>query len=273
MKKTLSALLVLLFVTVARAQVIVAPTLLFMSDQSRFGTFVIMNRSNSPQEVTISFKFGYPESDSLGNVRMQYDDSLMAKEHSCQDWLRGFPQRFIVNPGHQQVVRLLVTPPQDIPDGEYWTRLVTSSTPQAKTIDAVTSGITANITFVLQQVTTVIYKKGYVNTTVNIPEVRAVPDSSSMNLMAYITRGGNSPFLGRLSVVVKDRAGNTVYSNEEALAVYPSDMVMKFAVPLSELRSGTYSAEVKLESERNDIPSDDLLRVPPVDKTVTFIIQ
>lgn len=232
-----------------------------------------MNRSNTPQEITISFKFGYPASDSLGNVKMQYDDSLMAREHSCQPWLRGFPQKFIVNPGQQQVVRLLVTPPANIADGEYWTRLITSSTPQAKTIDTVRTGITANITFVLQQVTTVLYKKGYVNTSVEIPRMLIMPDSASMNLLAFVTRGGNSPYFGKMSVVVKDRAGNSVYSNQEVLAIYPSTMVVKFAIPRADLSSGKYSAEVKLESERNDVPPEDLLRVPTVQKSLTFDVK
>ncbi len=273
MKKTLSALLVVLFFGVARAQVVVAPTILFMSDQSRFGTFVVMNRSNTPQEITISFRFGYPESDSLGNVKMQYDDSLMAREHSCRQWLRGFPQKFVVNPGQQQVVRLLVTPPANIADGEYWTRLITSSTPQARTIDTVRTGITANITFVLQQVTTVIYKKGYVNTSVEIPGMRVMPDSASMALLVNVSRGGNSPFFGKMTAEVKDRAGNSVYSGQEVLAIYPSTTVVKFAVPLSDLRSGKYSAEVKLESERTDIPGEDLLRVPTVEKSLSFEVK
>lgn len=273
MKKLLSALLVLMSVTAARAQVIVAPTILFMSNQSRFGTFVVMNRSNTPQEVTISFRFGFPESDSLGNIRMQYDDSLMASEHSCQQWLRGFPQKFIVNPDQQQIVRLLVTAPANIADGEYWTRLITSSTPQAKTIDTVKTGITANITFVLQQVTTVIYKNGYANTTVDISHLRATPDTSSMNLFADINHGGNSPFFGKMTAVVKDHAGNTVYSDTQVLAIYTPKSTVKFAVPLSNLRSGKYTASVKLESERNDIPGDDLLRVPTVDKTLTFSME
>lgn len=270
MKKTLSALFILLSFAAAKAQVIVAPTILFMSDQSRFGTFVVMNRSNTPQEVTISFKFGFPESDSLGNIRMQYNDSLMAGKHSCESWLHGFPQKFILNPGQQQVVRLLISPPPGIDDGEYWTRLVTSSTPQAKTIDTVKTGITANITFVLQQVTTVIYKKGYVNTSVEIPEITTAQDSTSMSILAHVSRGGNSPYFGRMSAVVKDRAGNTVYSSQEAVAIYRESEVIKFAVPLSKLRSGSYSAEVTLESERTDIPGNDLLKVPTVDKSVSF---
>jgi len=272
MKKIIVVLVVLLSVPLVRAQVIVAPTVLFMSDQSRFGTFVVMNRSNTPQEISISFRFGFPESDSLGNIRMQYDDTLMEEAHSCQNWLKGFPEKFILNPGQQQVVRLLAAAPPNIPDGEYWTRLVTSSTPQAKIIDTVKTGISANITFVLQQVTTVVYKQGAVNTTIELPDLSVKQDSASMDLYAHMSRGGNSPFLGRISAVVTDKAGNEVYSDEQIIAVYPTAMTIKFAVPLSKLPEGTYSAEVKVVSERNDVPSDELLKTAPVVKTVKLSV-
>ncbi len=119
MKKIIAFSIVLLVSSLTQAQVIVAPTVLFMSDQSRFGTFVVMNRSNTPQEISISFRFGFPESDSAGITRMEYSDTAMERLHSCQEWLKGFPQKFIVNPGQQQVVRLLVAPPTGIADGEY----------------------------------------------------------------------------------------------------------------------------------------------------------
>jgi len=273
MKKITLFAIVLLVSSFAQAQVIVAPTILFMSDQSRFGTFVVMNRSNTPQEISISFRFGFPESDSSGNIRMQYDDSLMAERHSCQSWIRGFPQKFIVNPGQQQVVRLLITPPSDIPDGEYWTRLVTSSTPQAKVIDTVRTGITANITFVLEQVTTIIYRKGNASTAVDLPTIEMKQDSASMNLLARVTRGGNSPFFGNISAAVQDRAGNKLYSEEEVIAVYRDNMTVKFSVPLSKLHEGSYTAEIKLTSERTDIPQDDLLKTASVEKTINFSVQ
>ncbi len=273
MKKITILTIVLLISSLTRAQVIVAPTILFMSDQSRFGTFVVMNRSNTPQEISISFRFGFPESDSSGNIRMQYDDSLMAEKHSCQPWVKGFPQKFVVNPGQQQVVRLLVTPPQSISDGEYWTRLVTSSTPQAKTIDTVRTGITANITFVLEQVTTIIYRKGALSTVVDLPGIEMKQDSVSMNLLAHVSREGNSPFFGKISAEIQDRAGNKIFSEEQVVAVYRDNMVFKFSVPLSKLPAGSYVVDVKLTSDRTDIPADDLLKTAAVEKTLNFAIQ
>jgi len=273
MKKITILAIVLLVSSLTRAQVIVAPTILFMSDQSRFGTFVVMNRSNTPQEISVSFRFGFPESDSSGNIRMQYDDSSMAEKYSIQQWVRGFPQKFVVNPGQQQVVRLLVTPPQNISDGEYWTRLVTSSTPQAKTIDTVRTGITANITFVLEQVTTIIYRKGSLSTLVDLPNIEIKKDSVSMNLLAHVTRGGNSPFFGKISVQVEDRVGNKIFSADQVIAVYRNNMVFKFTVPLSRLPQGSYAASIKLTTERTDIPQDDLLKTAAVEKTLNFAIQ
>jgi P pilus assembly chaperone PapD len=273
MKKIISAFLVMLSVTTVRGQVVVAPTVLFLSDQSPFGTFLVMNRSDTPQEITISFRFGFPQYDSLGGLSMQYNDSSMAREHSCQDWLRGFPQRFIINPGQEQVVRLLAAGPPNIPDGEYWTRLITSSTPQAKPVDSTGTGIRTNITFILQQVTTVIYKKGYANTTANIEQVQELPDSAAIGLLARVSHGGNSPFFGRISIDVKNGAGKTVYSDQEVLAIYQREAFIKFSVPRSGLSAGSYSAEIKLDSQRSDVPSEDLLAVPTVTKTVAFSIR
>ena len=272
MKTKLSIIVVLLTASLVRSQVIVAPTILFMGDQDRFGTFIVMNRSSVPQEITISFRFGFPESDPMGNIFMQYDDSTMATLHSCQGWLKGFPQKFIINPQQQQVVRLLATPPPGLTDGEYWTRLVTSSTPQSTVIDTVRTGITANITFVLQQVTTVVYKKGLATMKVSLPDIRVAPDSSVMNIFATIQRQGNSPFFGKVSVVVHDRVGNKVYNQDELIAVYRDSMLIRFPVPLSDLPEGAYTADMTLSSERSDISEDNLLKVPTVEKRATFSV-
>lgn len=94
-----------------------------------------------------------------------------------------------------------------------------------------------------------------------------------MNLMADVARGGNSPFFGRMSAVVKDHAGNTVYTNQQVLAIYQNKMVVKFPVPLSDLRSGSYTADFKLESERTDIPGEDMIKIPTVEKSFAFRME
>ncbi len=277
MKKLLPLFVVLLSIPLAplglaRAQVIVAPTILYMSNQDQFGTFVVMNRSRDPQEISVSFKFGYPTSDSLGNIFMQYDDSLSAEKYSCADWLRGFPRQFILNPGQQQVVRLTVIPQQGLADGVYWSRLVTKSTPQVKFVDTVKTGVTANITFVLEQVTTVVYEKGSIGTVINISDPRTFADSTHLNVVAKLNRGGNAPFFGTVNLKILDAVGNTVYTDKLLIAAYFS-MHVKFAVPLSNLTAGDhYTAVLDVSSDRPDIPPENVIKITPVEQSIPFTL-
>jgi len=232
-----------------------------------------MNRSRDAQEILVSFKFGYPTSDSLGNIFMQYDDSIAADKYSCSTWLRGFPRQFILNPGQQQVVRLTVTPQQDLSDGVYWTRLVTRSTPQVKFIDTVKTGVTANITFVLEQVTTIVFEKGSVNTVVDISDARTFTDSTHLNVLAEINRGGDAPFLGTVNLKILDAVGNTVYTDKLLIAAYFS-MHVKFAVPLSNLKAeGHYTAVLDVSSDRPDIPPENAIKINPIEQSIPFTLS
>jgi len=140
-------------------------------------------------------------------------------------------------------------------------------------VDTAGTGIRTNITFVLQQVTTVVYRKGYANTTADIQKIVVSRDSSAVHLLAELSRGGNSPFFGKISVVVKDSADTSVYSNEEILAVYQNRAFVRFSVPLSQLQTDSCTAEFQLESKRNDLPASDLLQIPTVDKRVSFSVR
>ncbi len=273
MKRILYLFVILLSVPLVRAQVIVAPTILYMGDRDRFGTFVVMNRSRDPQEISVSFKFGYPTSDSLGNIFMQYNDSIAADKYSCNTWLRGFPKQFILNPGQQQVVRLVITPQQGLLDGVYWTRLVTRSTPQVKFIDTVKTGVTANITFVLEQVTTIIFEKGDVNTTIGISDCGTFTDSTHLNVLARLNRGGNAPFLGTVNLKILDAVGNMVYTDKLLIAAY-FGMRVKFAVPLSNLKAGDhYTAVLNVSSDRPDIPPENAIKISPVEQSIPFALS
>jgi hypothetical protein len=266
-------IILMALVTDAQAQVIVAPTILYMSDRDRFGTFIVMNRSTTPQEISIYFKFGYPASDSLGNLFMQYNDSAAAEKYSCANWVRGFPKQFIVNPGQQQIVRLTVAPPPNLPDGMYWTRLVTRSSPQQRTIDTIRAGVTANITFVLEQVTTVIYEKGGLNTSVTLSDIRIQQDTSNVRILFKLNRGGNAAFLGEANLKILDAAGNDVYSDRQLIAAY-FDMMLKFDVPLSKLvRGAKYTAELDIDSERTDVPPENAVRIDPIHKVTRFTVK
>lgn len=256
-------LLLLLCVSArAEAQVAVAPTFMFTSDREQFGTFAVHNASAVPQEVVIEFRFGYPRSDSLGNRVMEYDDSVTAGRYSLDAYTQAFPRRFVVAPGEDQIVRIAVRPPAGLPDGTYWTRVVTTSTPQVDAIDTVTSGVAARVVMRLQHVTTLSYRQGAVESGVRIGEplldTRAEP-----RLIVPLEQTGNSPFLGMLQARVLDERDRAVATTERSVAVY-FDAVEHLPLEIPALPPGRYRVELAVRPGRPDVAPEHTVRGPVV---------
>jgi P pilus assembly chaperone PapD len=242
----------------------VAPTALFLTEQSRFGGLYVTNNSTNPQEVTVNFRFGYPAADSIGSVVMQYEDTLAANPHSIAKNVRAFPQRFILPPGETQVVRLTAQPSGSTEDGLYWTRVVTTSMPQvAFAEDTSTTGIQTRVQFRLQQVTALFFRKGALNVKVGLREPVATYDSTRVRVTANIDHEGNTPFFGTARIRVLG-AGNEVLKDEkQAIAVYVPER-RRFTVSVPDLKPGQYTVELTLLSERSDLPQDELVKMSPV---------
>ena len=247
----------------ADAQVTVAPVVIHLAEPERFATFTVENGSAVAQEVTLEFRFGYPSSDSLGNIKMVYDDSASAEQFSMAAWARAFPRRFVLGAGQRQLVRLTVRPPQRLANGVHWTRLVTSSLPQLPPIDSIATGVTAQIDIRLQQVTTVLYRRGPAQTDLEIGPIAVREDSTRTGLLIGLKRTGIAPFLGSVGLRVIDSRGESVHESLEVTSVYFS-VTKRFDLPRGRLTPGTYTAEVRAVAERADMPSDVLFRMAPV---------
>ncbi|MBP3191120.1 hypothetical protein [Natronogracilivirga saccharolytica] len=274
--KTLSLAFIGLLMAVtgnALAQVTIAPTALFIDDTSRFGTFIVINGSSQTQEVSLSFQFGYPDTDENGQSFMNYDDEQAREKYSMADWVRVFPRSFTLEPDERQTVRMTVRPPQDIADGTYWTRIKTASNPAVPDIDdEVTDGVQAQITFRFEQVTAGFYKHGDVNTGVEIKAVDVKDSGNQKEIEAEVVRTGNSPFLGSMFLTVRNSDDEVVYERRKSTTVY-MDVIRRMAFDTSEFSSGEYSAEVRFESQRPDISSRDIVQTTPVTETVSFRIS
>ncbi len=268
-------LLLFLFLsaTPAQAQISVAPVALFMGDEQPFGTFYVSNQSGAAQEVTVEFRFGYPASDSVGNNYMVWEDSLAEAQHSIAPYLSAFPSRVMLPPGESQVIRLLARPPATLDDGVYWTRLITTSTPQQEFVDTTdTEGVSARVILRLQQVTSLLYEHGETNAEVSIDDIEVSQDTSGVVVSTWIERRGNAPFLGSAIVKVRDASGRVIASTEEGFAAY-FDLVKRMQLPLSNPTPGQYLVEVTLTPERSDIPPPDRSDSQPVTGRVTFQIE
>ena len=255
-----------------RAQVSVAPVALFLDESNPFGTFYVSNQSEAAQEISIGTRFGYPASDSLGNVVMEYDDSTAAAEYSIAPALRIFPRQFVLPAGERQIVRITARPSSDREEGYYWTRLVTTATPQAAFVDTTQEGVQAQVRFRLQQVTAVLYEKGDPATDVDIERLEAASDSGQVVVTARLERGGNAPFIGSARLRIYDAQGQLVEERRQSLAAYFS-LMRRFEVPARELAPGQYTAELRLSPERSDVSPEHQIPMDPVSESTSFTVD
>lgn len=232
-----------------------------------------MNSSDQAQEVSLEFLFGYPASDESGNTVMRYGDDAAAELYSISDWIRGFPRNFTLDPGQRQTVRLTVRPPSDIPDGMYWTRIKTTSNPLSPDVgQQAVEGVSAQITFNFEQVTSGFYKNGNVNTGVLFEDITVVQNGDRASVMASMERTGNAPFLGSMLLTVQDTDGNTLAEHRSSTTLY-FDGVKRMDFDTGDLPAGEYTAEMRFISQRSDIPSRDLVQIEPVSEQVHFTVS
>lgn len=262
-----------LFSFSALAQVSLAPTTVFI-DQNGIGTLFVTNPGDTPQEINVSFLFGYPGNDDMGNLTMVYGDSLSEKQFGMGDRLRAFPRTFILAPQQQQTVRLQVRPDRTLSAGTYFTRIKVTSNAQTTDVEETnTEGVSTQVNFKFDQIIAAFQKVGAVSTSLEFGEVETEIASNIVRIIPEFKVTGNSPYLGSVTASLKNKTGQVLAEQQQTVALYFSG---KRSVELKlpeNLPSGEYDVELTYETRRSDIPSTDLVQSPAVRTTVTLKIQ
>jgi hypothetical protein len=241
--------------------VLVAPHGIFIDHRTRTGSFELYNPNPEPAEVAVSTLFGYPVTDSIGNLTLWTAASPDSTQPSAAGWIEAFPRRLLLRPFERQRVRLLARPPAGLPDGEYWTRLVVAAkggrVPLTGLAD--TSGIRIGLTLEMRTVVAVFYRKGAVSTGVSLSDVRADVAGDSLVVRARLKRQGNAAFLGTARGTLVDSAGRQVASFASHLGVY-YEMEPRFTAPVRSLPPARYTLRLEVGADRDDLPREPLLR-------------
>ncbi len=266
-RKLIARAMILLFaLTNLYSQVAISPTSAFLDDKQRFETIIIMNNSTDPQEVKLEFKFAYPKANEAGDIGLIYDDEEQEGLHSAAGWIRGFPKNFVLEAGARQTVRITAKPPRDIEPGMYWSRLITSSSAVSAEIgDVNQTGISAQINMQFNQITSIFYKNGELNTGLELTEVRTGVSGNNTNVFVHYTKSGNAPYLGSMHAQLIDDQGEIALERKMFVSIY-SDGLRRIDLDTSALPSGNYELLVSMSSGRSDIPERDI--VPAETKTI-----
>ena len=257
-----TALAVALLPAVIEA-IYVSPTTVFIDDRLRSTQITIGNSGDAPEEATIELKFGFPDADSAGTPYIRFVDDPGAEFASSAEWIRAFPQRVRLEPHSQQVVRLLARPPENLPDGEYWTRMIVTGRGASLRVGQVDSTVQAGVSLQIRLVTSVTYRKGRVTTGVSLRGITAEADGDSLSVWARMAREGNGGWLGTADAELVTPRGQLVRRWAVPLAVY-YPLRRRFSFPLQDVPPGDYRVRFRLRSQRPDLPAERVLQAPTV---------
>ncbi len=251
-------LLFLAFATQVTAGVLVAPTVVVLADKHRTARLDINNPGNTPQEVTISFAFGLPESDSLGNVRVILQDSNITDPRSTVEWVKAFPRQMVIPPNGTQVVRFVASPPNGLADGEYWGRVVVRSKDAQQEIPQASDekAITTKLNMIMQTAIMIKYRTGQLSSVVEVEKAFTERTDTSVQVTIDLNNKGNVSYVGVLSCRLLGDDKKEISRVQTDLAVY-RQLRRKLELP-SKGVAGKYTVEVAVTTEgRTDIAPED----------------
>jgi len=264
---------ILLFIPVQEllANVLASPTVVFVTDKNPTGRITLLNRGNTPQEVSVYFSFGLPVSDSLGNISVSFQDSAVTDPRSCLEWARAFPKKVIIEPDESQVVRLMVRAPDNLPDGEYWARIMVRS--QNATVEVPVAGeqdgIKTQLNMITEMALMLKYRTGDLISNLELQNASGTLKDSTVEVMIDLENRGNVSYMGMLETRLLDSDNKEISSNLIKLAVYRH---LKRRINL-ELGDGKFKppfrAEIKIDSEgRSDVMPEDMIAGNKITHTV-----
>jgi hypothetical protein len=264
-------LLLLLLAPLIAPAVTVSPAALYIDSRSRSATLTLYNPGTLPEEIEISFAFGYPRTDGEGNIQVLLvpPDSVAAGEPSAAGWLRAFPQRLVLQPDQRQVVRILAQPPAELADGEYWARVLVLSRGGQPPVEQRQGDVTMQLAIETVIATPLSYRKGVQTTGVQVDSVVAERTPDGLRVTFDLTRTGSAAYLGRLRLELVAPNGAILAEGEESIAVYRTLRRRALFPRELEIPAGSRIRYV-LDTERPDLGRGGALPVPPLSGTISI---
>ena len=195
---------------------------------------------------------------------MHYAEPPYSGEPAAVQWLRAYPQRFVLGPKESQVIRVLVSPPMGIAPGEYWARVVLASSDQNSPKPANPGGnLSMKLKYINQIDVPFHFRVGNPTTGLSVRKVDASIANGKMKLDVDVSRLGNAAFWGRLTATIKNRDGKILKNDDKPVAIY-KDIIYPLVVDVSTVPAGTYNLELVFSSRRPGMQSQYVLKTDPI---------
>jgi hypothetical protein len=168
----------------------------------------------------------------------------------------------VIPPNGTQVVRLVASPPQNLPDGEYWARIVvTSQEGQARMpVGDSAEQITTKLNMIMQTAIMLKYRSGECVARLDITGRKAWAEDGMLKVLLDMVSTGNTSYMGVLTARVYGADGSELMKKDQDIAVY-RELRRRIDLPIDlDAYPGPYTIEVSVSSEgRNDVAPEDLI--------------
>jgi len=242
------------------AQYSIAPTALTIQYPARSTEVIVRAADNAqPLEFTMSAFFAIPETDENGVFQLVELDSLHSQNIS--NAIRFSPRRFVLTAGQQQIVRVSVINADELPDSEYWTRVIASAKMAQPVADANATTLHASMGLEIRTIAGLLFRKGHLQTGLDVSVFDYKIMNDSLKVVLDIERSGNAAWLGSMQATFVDATGTKLLGHEQNISYYRNNRQM-FMIPLQGLHQGIYTADFVFKTERTD-RSIDLIRALP----------
>ncbi|MDB5034742.1 MAG: hypothetical protein JWQ98_1983 [Chlorobi bacterium] len=259
------ALVIFLGVVAAHAvsaQVELSPTRVILSLRERSQEVNLTNPTSERVEVTTDLGFRLLQSDSLGRVTLRSDASSDELRKSCRNWVKIFPHRFTLAPGESRSVRVLILPPDSIPDGEYWGRAVFGSSPvsvESSVLGDSAAQIETRLTMKIELDIPIIFRKGNTETGISIDAVAMRGDAKGTLALIDLRRSGNSAYRGTLSAHVRNVEGKDIAT---ATDQFTTEFSLRKSLRFPKLALGSYTIEIESATVKKGAANDAVITAP-----------
>jgi P pilus assembly chaperone PapD len=269
LRRALAILALLAAPVVATAQVSITPTRLILAPSDRTGDITVLNPTAQPMVVSTRMFYSIYRSDSTGDVRLDTVRTGDPMERSALEWTRLFPKQFTLQPGEKRVVRVMVTPPNDLGDGEYIARVGIRGVPVDRPVSVAsdTNAVKTDVSLNLSYSVPVLFRKGKLTTGVAFDVKEIFPRDGRSWVKLGLKTTGNATFRGTLRVTVLDAAGKIVAKKDHALI---SEVGYDYPLEIPTLPAGSYTLSMEAITELPGKANESVVKGAPTMKQIAI---
>lgn len=267
-----------------------SPHLIVLDPKTTSATLTVSNSGDAPIDADVRIEFGYTAWQNKDTVLFSSawqaegpHDTIIAQpgrhDHDAGPWISGVPAHLTLKAHETRRLTVRIAPPNGLPNGEYYARIVTVSGPRRQSSKA---GQDVKTTYALpvhaqgppplRDSVRVFYRQGPQSMGVAFPMAKAAIDASGsapardgQNPLRYLVRvhlTGTAHFEGYKSNYYITQTGERLYvtdPNGHAFTIH-SDAIIRNFVETDMLGPGHYTFVFRLIPRQDEFPPSQ--RVP-----------